>query len=168
MEIIKPSEKYYLSYKEAIKEYKDNNVDTYKFDESDKDALFKKYSDYSKGINLPQGFVPSDTYWLVDNNTFIGEISIRHSLTDFLIEYGGHIGYAVRYSYWNKGYATKMLKFALEKAKQLGLEKVLITCNDDNYGSARVIEKNGGVLEDKIKNNIDGKEFITRRYWIEL
>ena len=70
---------------------------------------------------------------------------------------------------WNKGYGTLMLKEALRYSNEvLGLNKVLITCNDDNIGSARVIEKNGGVLLDKIINHIDGVDRLTRRYWITI
>ena len=89
-------------------------------------------------------------------------------LTDSLLRHGGHIGYGIRYSKWNFGYGTKMLALALKKAKQMGLEKVLITCNDDNIGSAKFIENNGGILQDIIKNVVDGKKIYTKRYWIEL
>ena len=85
-----------------------------------------------------------------------------------MFNYGGHIGYFIRYSKWNKGYGSKMLSMTLERAKKLGLKKVLITCNDDNFASIKVIEKNGGILENKVTNNINGKELLTRRYWIEL
>ena len=87
---------------------------------------------------------------------------------DSLLRYGGHIGYGIRYSKWNFGYGTKMLALALKKAKQMGLEKGLITCNDDNIGSAKVIENNGGILQDIIENVVDGKRIYTKRYWIEL
>ena len=99
---------------------------------------------------------------------FIGEISIRHNLTDSLLRYGGHIGYGIRYSKWNSGYGTKMLALALKKAKHMGLNKVLITCDEDNIGSAKVIENNGGILENIIENIIEGKKIYTKRYWIEL
>ena len=168
MKLIKPEGKYYDSYIEAMNELKDNNVTTHNIDDSPKEVLFKKLEDSKKGINLPEGWVPCSTYWLVDNDEFIGQLAIRHRLTENLRNYAGHIGYVIRYSKWNKGYGTLMLKLGLKKAKELGIDKVLITCNDDNYGSARVIEKNGGILEDKVKNVIDGKEVISRRYWIEL
>ena len=100
---------------------------------------------------------------------FLGEIAIRHTLTDALLRFGGNIGYGVKYSAWNKGVGTKMLSLALEYAREnLSLEKVLITCNDNNASSVKVIEKNGGVLEDKIVNVIEGQRRITRRYWIQL
>jgi len=169
MELVKPSEKYYQSYIEAKEEYKQNNVDTYDFYEVPKDELFKKMEDYRTGNNLPEGYVKATYFWLVDNDEFIGEISIRHSLTDSLLRFGGNIGYGIRYSHWNKGIGTIMLSRALVYAKDvLGLNKVLITCNDNNCGSARVIEKNGGILQDKIINTIDGVDRLSRRYWIEL
>lgn len=94
----------------------------------------------------------------------VGMIDVRHSLNDFLAEYGGHIGYSVRPDERRKGCAKAMLALALKEAKKLGIERVLITCDDDNVGSARTIEANGGVFErlTHLENE------ILRRYWIEL
>ena len=168
MEMIFPCEKYLNSYSEAIKEYKDNNVDTYAFLNTGKD-IFSRIEDFRTGNNLPEGYVKATYFWLVDDGEFVGEISVRHQLTEALMKFGGNIGYGVRFSQWHKGYGTFMLSKALEYAKnELGLKKVLITCNDNNLGSAGVIEKNGGVLENKIVNVVDGKERLSRRYWIEL
>ena len=86
-----------------------------------------------------------------DKDYFIGEISIRHNLNAALEKYGGHIGYGIRFSEWNKGFGTLMLKLALIEAKKIGLSKVLVTCDDSNAASARVMEKNGFVLGDIIK-----------------
>ena len=100
---------------------------------------------------------------------FIGQISIRHGLTKELEKYGGHIGYYIRYIMRNKGYGTLILRLALEYINNnFNFEQVLLTCNDTNIYSIRVIEKNGGVLFDKINNTIDGVDIITRRYWIKL
>ncbi len=83
--------------------------------------------------------------------------------------FGGNIGYGINPKYWKQGYGTKMLELGLEKAKDLIKEdKVLITCDDDNIGSSKVIENNSGILENKVKNIIDGEEIFTRRYWINL
>ena len=82
-----------------------------------------------------------------------------------LAQRGGHIGYGVRYSEWNHGYGTQMLAMALEKAKEMRISPVLITCNDDNIASARVMEKNGFTLRDKITVSRDGKDLLTRQYW---
>lgn len=94
----------------------------------------------------------------------VGMIDLRHTLNEFLAEYGGHIGYSVRPDERRKGYAKAMLSLVLQNAKAHGLQRVLITCDDDNLASARTIEANGGVFERTA--NLDGK--ILRRYWIEL
>ena len=86
-----------------------------------------------------------------------------------LRKFGGHIGYEIRYSEIRKGYGTKMLAMALPYCKNvLHLDKVMITCDDDNFGSQKVIENNGGILEDKVINRLDRGTILTRRYWIEL
>lgn len=103
-----------------------------------------------------------------DAQRFLGVIDIRHRLNDSLLRYGGHIGYAVRLGEWNKGYGTLMLSLALPHARALGITRCLITCDDDNPGSARVMEKNGFTLCDKVNNLIDGQAIVTRRYWRTL
>ncbi|MGO5092179.1 GNAT family N-acetyltransferase [Clostridium sp. LCP25S3_F10] len=120
----------------------------------------------SKGINLRNGIVPSDIYFLVDENSkyLIGAIDVRHYLNEYLSEYGGHIGYGIRPSERQKGYATKMLALALEKCKKMRMLKVLITCFKSNAASANTIIKNGGVLENEVIE--DGK--IKQRYWVQL
>lgn len=168
LRLVLPNKKYLESYIEAYKEYKDNNVRAYDLYNPFKIDIFKKYEDYRLGRNLPNNYVKATYLWLVNDTDFIGEVSIRHELTPSLLRFGGNIGYGIRYSYWNKGYGTLQLKLALEYAKNLGLEKVLITCNDDNFASARVIEKNGGIFIDKVLNIIDGKTRITRRYYINI
>ncbi len=169
MRLVYPSEKYLNSYAEAVKEYAENNVTTYFFDDPQSVDVVKKYKDYRHGKNMKPGYVPQTTFWLVDGNEFVGEIGIRHTLNDSLKIRGGHIGYGIRCSRWGKGYGTKMLKLALKKAKAMRLDKVLITCNIDNYASARVIEKNGGILQDiVVANNQLGVPTQTKRYWINL
>jgi predicted acetyltransferase len=169
MELTMPDRKYYDSYVEAVNEYSDHGVNTYAFKDPEKYNIFEKFEDARIGKNLPDNYVSATYLWLVDGDEFIGEISIRHRLTDSLMRFGGNIGYGVRYSKWSNGFGTMMLSMALVYAKEvLGLEKVLITCNDTNFGSARVIEKNSGLLQDKIINVIDGVERLTRRYWITL
>jgi len=164
--LVEPCEKYLKSYIDAYDEYSAHGVTTYCFDDARAYDIFEKYDNYRNERNLKPNRVGADYYWLVDDERdyFIGEISIRHRLTEALEQYGGHIGYGVRYSEWNKGYGTLMLKLALEKAQERGLCQILITCDDDNPGSARVMEHNGLVLRDKVRNVIDGQEIITRRY----
>lgn len=161
--LVKPSEQYLASYMEAFDEYEKNGVTTYHLDNAREYDIFEKYKNYRLGKNLKPNRVKADYYWLVDEEKeyFIGEISVRHALSEALKEYGGNIGYGIRYGEWGKGYGTLMLKLALEKAKEFGLERVLITCDDDNPASARVMEKNGLKLEDRILH----EGVVIRRYW---
>jgi len=96
--------------------------------------------------------------WWTEGEEYIGRMSIRHELNDWLSEVGGHIGYDVRRSRRGEGHATAMLADALVVARSLGIARALLTCDDDNVASRKVIERNGGVLED-IRN---GK----LRYWV--
>lgn len=97
----------------------------------------------------PEGYVPATELWWVDGDEFLGRIGVRHRLTPALLEAGGHIGYDVRPSARRRGHATEMLRQALVVAREVGIDRALITCDEDNLGSRRVIERNGGVLEDQ-------------------
>ena len=97
----------------------------------------------------PEGYVAATELWWVDGDEFLGRIGVRHRLTPVLLEGGGHIGYDVRPSARRRGHATEMLRQALVVAGALGLDRALITCDEDNLGSRTVIERNGGVLEDQ-------------------
>ena len=170
IKLVIPNAEYLPSYIEAYKEYLENGVSTYSFTDTSSCDVLAKFDRYRNERCLPPDRVGEDKFWLVDDESsyFIGEIAIRHRLNAALLERGGHIGYGVRYSEWNRGYGTKMLSLALEKAKEMQLSRVLITCNDDNLASARVIEKNGFVLENIIIVTRDGKNLPTRRYWKEI
>lgn len=166
LRFIEPCEKYLKSYMEAYDEYMAIGISTYGLTDARSCDIFEKYQNYREERNLKPNRVGSDYYWLVDDERdyFIGEIAVRHTLNDALFLRGGHIGYCVRHGEWGKGYATLMLGLSLEKAKALGLSKLLVTCNDSNLASARVMEKNGFTLENVIE--VDG--FLTRRYWKTL
>ncbi len=94
-------------------------------------------------------WVPCTTYWWVDDAGFVGRLAIRHRLTPDLLEVGGHIGYDVRPSRRREGHASRMLAESLPLAYALGIDPALLTCDDTNTASRKVIEKNGGVLEDQ-------------------
>ena len=94
----------------------------------------------------------------------MGAVNIRHYLNDKLLETGGHIGDGIRPGERRKGYATAMIGLALEECRKLGIDRVLICCDKDNIGSAKSIQRNGGVLENEVEE--DGN--IVQRYWIEL
>lgn len=165
--LVVPSEKYLKSYREAFDEYQARGISTYGMTDAGSVDIFEKYANYRLERNLKPDRVGSDYYWLVDDERdyFIGEITIRHRLNDSLAIRGGHIGYVIRCSEWGKGYGTFMLKLALEKAKEMGLDKVLITCNEANIASARVMEKNGCIYAGTVECD-DGSR--TKRYWKSL
>lgn len=114
----------------------------------------------------PVGFVPSTTLWWVEDETYLGRIAIRHRLTPWLLDVGGHIGYDTRPSARRQGHATAMLCAALPLTHDLGIDPVLITCDEDNLGSRRVIEANGGVLEDVRPVAGSPHAPAKRRYWV--
>ena len=115
---------------------------------------------------VPKGLVPSSTYLGVreKDNYIVGMIDIRHYLNEYLTQAGGHIGYGVRKTERNKGYAKQMLKLALEKCKELKIKRVLITCDEDNIASEKVILSANAKLEDI--RNVDGEN--KKRFWIDL
>ena len=171
LRLIHPCEAYLASYTEAYDEYctyPRRSGNPYRDPRSC--DLLAHFDDMHHARSLPEGWVGATTLWLVDDEArrFLGQLDIRHELTEGLLQYGGHIGYAVRLGEWNRGYGTRMLSLALPHAKELGITRCLITCDDDNPGSARVMEKNGFTLGDKVPNVIDGQAIITRRYWKTL
>ena len=175
LKLVDASEEYLKQYKEAYLLAKEKvesgnlNKRSLMFEDPDSVDIVQKHKDNRVRNKLQKGYVPSYDYFLIDDDLFIGVIHIRIELTPALLRYGGHIGYGINPKYWRQGYGTKLLKLGLEKAKQLGIkEKVLVTCDDDNIGSYKIIEYNGGILENIIENKKDGQIFLTRRYWIEL
>ncbi len=178
LKLVFPSLKYRKSYEEARAEYHDFQGEIFISRDSDivnlsMEERVEKATDIRLGKNLPEGWVKATMFWLVDGDEWLGEISVRHELTPHLLAFGGTIGYTLRPSARGKGLGTRMLALALPEAKKIGFEKVLITCDDRNIASARIIEKNGGVLENIVERE-DGDcgagipAGKTRRYWIDL
>jgi predicted acetyltransferase len=120
----------------------------------------------ARGEGLPDWAVPQNTLWAVRDARLVGVLKLRHRLTPALESRGGHIGYFVRPSARGRGIATRMLAMALDKARALGLTRVLLTCDIDNHASARVMVKNGGV---RTTDSADpGTGLPLARYWIDL
>ncbi len=106
----------------------------------------------------PRAFVPFTERWMVADGAYVGRISLRHTLTELLLTWGGHIGYSVRPSARRRGHAGRALAMMLPTCAELGIDPVLVTCDTDNVGSRRMIEINGGVYEDTREGKL--------RYWI--
>ena len=130
--------------------------------------FMQKWKNAHTGRHLPGGFVPATKFFLMEEGSpkILGVIDIRHRLNEHLLNNpGGHIGYAIAPSERRKGYATEQLRLGLEKCREMGIGPVLVTCHKENIASARVIQKNGGVLEDE---RVSGEGKVFQRYWIEV
>ena len=112
--------------------------------------------------SVTPGFVTAHTFFAFDNNKIVGIINARHELNDYLLNFGGHIGYSVRKSERRKGYAKAMLSYTVDFLFSLGIEKILITCDKNNIASKRTIESCGGILE----NEVVTEDRTTLRYLI--
>lgn len=170
MKLIKLTEDYKYEWESLISEFEENKEKLTPLAMKGHANTFEEFlvesNNNSKGINLPEGFVPADIYFLVDDNSkyLLGAIDIRHYLNEYLLQYGGNIGYGIRSSERKKGYATQMLALVLEKCEEMQISRVLITCFKSNVASAHTIIKNGGILENEV---IESKK-LKQRYWIQL
>lgn len=128
---------------------------------------YQDFAHYLAGLyEREDGEVPGSTYFCLDveRNIFVGAVNIRHFLDDALLVNGGHIGDGVRPSERRKGIATQMIGLALEKCREMGIQKVLMVCDKDNIGSAKSIQNNNGILEKEMDMNGE----IVQKYWIDL
>lgn len=170
--LVLPCQNYALSYLQALNEGMDDKPSP------EEETLIinnfqawcvRKY-DLSRPVTWPDGTkvprVPFSEFWLVKEDLFIGRIQIRHKLNEFLLQFAGNIGYSIRPSEQRKGYGKKILQMTLPHLKALGIDPVLITCNDNNISSIKIIESVNGILENKVPT--PGSDIPQRRYWISL
>ena len=128
--------------------------------------LVKVFQEIEIAENIAEGAVPESVYWLVnEKNRILGAITIRHSLTERMLNTEGHIGAGIRPSERMKGYGAKILELALDKMREMGFQKALVTCNEDNIGSEKAIIKNGGIKDNDF---IEAHGNIVKRFWITL
>jgi predicted acetyltransferase len=134
------------------------------FEHKDFSALIHRLDDFENGLNLPTGFVPSSTYWLVEGGEILGVSNLRHYLNDRIRHHGGHIGLGVRPSYRGRGFGNLLLSLTIQEARRKGITQLHIHCHKSNIASARMIARNGGVLDSEVSD--DGTEEIIQRYHI--
>ena len=160
------SEENYIDYISEWETYQEEIIPTaVRRDGRPFSEMVNKWREDETDIPISKGFVPATLYFLIDDRgRILGGIHFRHYLNERLRQNGGHIGYGVRKSERRKGYAHEMLKLLLEKIKKSGIDQVMITCDDDNPGSAKTIESCHGILQDKVMFENEFK----RRYWITL
>jgi len=122
---------------------------------------------YARRETTPKNLVPATQFvYLREDGRIVGMIQVRHEFNGYLARYGGHIGYSIHPDERRKGYAAAMLRDALPYCREIGLDRVLITCNASNEGSRRTIQKNDGVYESTVHE--PGEDVDIQRYWIEL
>jgi len=166
--LVEPDESMEAEYRAYLADYAaaGERQDQLPAEEFDFTGHVERCREQAAGVDLPEGIVPSETYWLLVDGRILGRISLRLALTEKLRDYGGHIGYGLCPSARGKGYGTRMLALMLDVARAHGLTRVLLTCDSNNAASARVMAKNGAVLESESYS--PNSERMTQRYWIDL
>lgn len=170
IKLIKPNEHYKISFLNYIKEIKKSGSETYEL-YKDAEEDFKLYIEKLKkielGVGLPKGWVPSSSYWLIDSRCeVLGVIRIRHRVDNDYLKTIGHIGYEIKMTRRKKGNGSQILKMGLLEARKLGITNILITCDEKNIGSVRIIEKNKGKLKSSFIDEDTGEKVL--QYIVEL
>lgn len=155
LKLVLPTKKYLSSYQKFLSDFiKNGSLEKKEQEQYEKQLVSSRNPQFitwlgwdRMGKNLAKGRVPQTIWWGVVNDQVVGRISFRHKLTKQLREHGGNIGYAVSPKKQGKGYASEMLRQCLKKVSMMGYKKLLLTCDEDNLGSRRTIEKNNGKLE---------------------
>jgi predicted acetyltransferase len=130
------------------------------------DDMLRELDAAKDPATAPPGVLPYEDFWLMEQDTWIGLLTLRLQLNEQFLHSGGHIGYVVRPSKRRSGYGTILLRLGLDKACERGLQRVLLTCDETNIGSRKIIEANGGQFENAVV--VTGQDALKLRYWISL
>lgn len=167
--LVEPSMAYKDQYLAGLREFQGEDLElwlSYPDLAANFEAYLQRLRDQQDRSKIAPHMVPATEYWLIDGDEYIGRLSLRHELNATLLSWGGHIGYAIRPSKRRRGYGKQILRLGLVKAREHGLSRVLVTCDEDNTGSKKIIEHNGGILENVAE--IEGLPKRKLRYWIEI
>lgn len=164
--LLSPHEKYRESVVRGLRELRDEGLPWHVA--VDLTAIERDFAAFvaSKLADVHRSDIPATHLWAIADEQFVGRLSIRHALNDTLRIEGGHIGYDTVPSFRGRGVATEMLRQALPIARTLGLSSVLVTCDDTNTSSIRVIERNGGTLVET--KELAANRPLKRYYVIDL
>jgi len=167
--LTEPDIKYQDSFLAGLREFhQEGRMLQYDFEKVRGD--FERFLYYLRAqqdrTKLPPHIIPQSHFWLIDNDEFIGILSLRRGLNDTFIRISGHVGYQIKPSKRQQGYGKELLRQGLQKAKELDFTRVLLTCDEDNIASKKIIESNGGQFENAIP--VEGSPMKKLRYWIDL
>lgn len=165
MNLIEPNIHYETSYLDYIEELGDEERYPFPldFDHADFVKMLKRISEFAEGKNLPQGFVPSSTLWLVEDDQLIGVTNLRHYLNEKTTYCGGHIGIGIRPSFRDKGLGKYLMKLSIQALLNKGVTAIHIHCHKRNKASAKCITDNGGVFHSEVSVNED----IVQRFLVK-
>jgi predicted acetyltransferase len=171
--LTEPAPQYKDSFLEGLHEFQqEGRMLNYNPQRIQKDfnSLLRHIQIHKDRSKISPHLVPTTEYWLIEGDEYggiyIGTFSLRHELNDMFMRFGGHIGYQIRPSQRLRGYGKELLRLGLQKARQFGFTRVLITCDENNLSSQKVIEYNGGQFENSVY--IEGSPVQKLRYWIDL
>lgn len=153
VKLVLPGIEYEQSYREYIVELGEEERYPFQLDLEHTDfcVLLERLDQFLNGVNIPSGFVPTSTYWLVDGQELVGVSSLRQYLNEEIAECGGHIGLGIRPSYRGHGLGNTLMALTIQEARKLGIEEIHIHCHASNEASGRMIVRNGGVLRSELK-----------------
>ncbi|CUS48796.1 MAG: putative acetyltransferase [Idiomarinaceae bacterium HL-53] len=168
MHLVKPSIQYQNSYHQYIQELGDEERYPFPLDFPYEDFpnLIKRLDEIELGINLPDGYVASSTYWLINEDEILGVSNLRHTLNEKIEFMGGHVGLGIRPSLRNHGFGRRLMELTLAEARKKGITCAHIHCEKENIASARLIQAVGGFLHSEVTG--EAHPSVVQRYRVNL